>query len=232
MRNDRPAVRFGAVLFLSTLTLLAAMPAVGVLGQEEDPAPRESAMEALEGILTRLEEALVRLDEVEIPELERQLEAIAGLLGELLVQLEEGDSGGEPTTKEQVVKLDIMLHRLIHTLERLVARQEANEPPSQEELRAREALENLRIWINGYVDGLTQHLRPSEAREFERMAGALLQALNRHVARIVHAAIEKHEDPTRLELLLQRVQDLVARLDAFIVRHFGRPVAPPRPRGP
>ncbi|UCF10731.1 MAG: hypothetical protein JSW65_03380, partial [Candidatus Bipolaricaulota bacterium] len=143
--------RFLAVLFLSAIVLFAAVPASTALAQEE-PARPDSPIEALEGILIRLQEALVRLDEVEIPALEEQLEAIVGLLAALLEQLEgEAPEPTEegPTLREQVVRLDLMLHRLVETLERLARRQQAAEPPSPTEIRAREAVEELKIWVKG-----------------------------------------------------------------------------------
>ncbi|UCF09969.1 MAG: hypothetical protein JSW65_07885, partial [Candidatus Bipolaricaulota bacterium] len=137
-----------------------------------------------------------------------------------------------PTLREQIVRLDLMLHRLVETLERLVRRQDAAEPPSPSEIRAREAVEELKIWVKGYIDGLTQGMRPEEARQFERMVGGLLEALNGHIGRIVRAAMAQHEEPTRLEVLMHRIQELVHRLDLFIARHFGRPTnRPPREPG-
>jgi chemotaxis protein histidine kinase CheA len=226
---DGRKLRPVAVLLLSAVVLFAAMPGVGALAQEDTPRA-EVAIEALEAILTRLEEALVRLDEQEVPVLEEQLETIAALLEALIAQLEEGQDEDDGDLKRQIVKLDLLLHRLVNTLERLVARQDAATPPTAEARRAREAVESLRVWVNGYIDGLTASMRPDQAREFERLAGALLKALNEHVARIVHGAIERHEEPTKLEMLLERIQELVHRLDRFIARHFGRPAQPPRPR--
>jgi hypothetical protein len=224
-----------AVLFLSAVVLFAAVPASSVFAQEE-PARPESPIEALEGILSRLEEALVKLDEVDLPMLEEQLEAVAGLLAALIEQLEaeappEGAENEGPSLREQIIRLDLMLHRLVETLERLVARQEAAEPPGPGEIRAREAVADLKVWIKGYIDGLTRGMRPEEARQFERMVGGLLEALSQHVTRIVHAAMEQHEEPTQLEILLRQIQELVRRLDAFIARHSRRAPNPP-PRAP
>lgn len=225
------SARRTAVVLLAALVAFAATPVVGGVAQEEAPAPREAAADVLQGILDRVVEALSHLDGEELPILQQQLTAIVELLEGLVERLEAAEAEeGEPSLRRQVLRLDLMMRELVATLERLVARQEQASPPSPEEIRAREALAGLRSWATGYIAGMLQGMRPEQAQEFRRLAQGLLDAVAAQVARLVGGVIDRHEEPTALEILLARVQELVRRLDAFIARYFEPSPQPPRRR--
>ncbi len=129
-----------------------------------------------------------------------------------------------PTRKEQIIKLDLTLHRLVVLLERIAA---ANDPdPSP---KARETIAELRIWIDGYIAGATANMDRIEAREFERMSKALLGEVGKHLAHIAQQAQPNTPEKDRLDLVIERIEALLVQLDRFIIRAFGRPavVRPP-----
>lgn len=97
----------------------------------------------------------------------------------------------------------------------------ANEPePSP---KARETIAELRIWIDGYIAGATANMDRIEAREFERMSKRLLGEVGKHLARIAEQAQPNAPKKGRLDLVIERIETLLTRLDRFIIRTFERP---------
>ena len=116
-----------------------------------------------------------------LPALEEQVEGILGLLQELREELVVAPNSdeGRPQIKEQLVKLDLMLHHLVAMLERIVEWAGAASTPLPERERAQEMLGELRQWVDGYIAGATKRMG--------------------------------------------RIEALLARLDRFVIRSFGRP---------
>ena len=89
--------------------------------------------------------------------------------------------------------------------------------------RAHETLSELRQWVDGYVAGATRKMGRIEAREFERTAKAILGEVGKQLKKMAHRASEHQPDKARLKTFAKRIETLLARLDRFIVRSFGRP---------
>ena len=228
-RESRKVSRNRAVMSVLLIALASTilLPLTGI-AQDDAVAPgrREVAIEGLNRILNKLEQEITHLQNADFPALEERLEGISLLLENLLADLETppvADQEG-PTRKEQIIKLDLTLHRLVMLLERIAA---ANEPdPSP---KARETIAELRIWIDGYIAGATADMGRIEAREFERMSKALLGEVGKHLARIAQQAQPNTPEKDRLDLVIERIETLLTQLDRFIIRTFGRPavVKPP-----
>ncbi len=207
------------ILFALIVGLLAFSPAV--FGED---AEHPRAVAGLTVILDKLDKALEALPADKFPALEEQLEGIGNLLSGLLDELEAPPAPGEkPQVKQQIVKLDLMLHRLVFILEGIAARGEGTPRPSE---GSGKALEDLRIWVDGYIAGLTAHMDRIEAQEFTRLAHTMLKDIERHVARMAHLIGPKDQEKGRVEIALERIKALLSRLDVYIIRNFGRPPTP------
>ena len=221
-RGSKAISRNRAVMSVLLIALASTilLPLTGI-AQDDAVAPgrHEVAIEGLNRILNKLEQEITHLQSADFPALEERLEGISLLLENLLADLEPppvADQEG-PTRKEQIIKLDLALHRLVTMLERIAA---ANEPdPSP---KARETIAELRIWIDGYIAGVTADMDRIEAREFERMSKALLGEVGKHLARIAQQARPNAPEKDRLDLVIERIETLLARLDRYIIRTFGR----------
>lgn len=93
-----------------------------------------------------------------LPALEEQVEGILGLLEELSEELAVAPDSdeGRPQIKEQLVKLDLMLQRLVAMMVRIVEWAGAAPTPLPERERAQEMLGELRQWVGGYIAGATR----------------------------------------------------------------------------
>jgi hypothetical protein len=207
-------------VLLIALASTILLPFTGI-AQDDTAAPgrREMAIEGLSRILNRLDQEIMHLQNADSPALEERLEELSLLLENLIADLETPPAADQegPRLKEQIIKLDLTLHRLVTMLERIAT---ANEPePSP---KARETIAELRIWIDGYIAGVTANMDRNEAREFERMSKALLGEVGKHLARIAQQAQPNAPEKDRLDFVIERIEALLARLDRFIIRTFGR----------
>ena len=237
-RYSRHSGRGWAVIAAVVVFSIAAttVPIFADLGYpEEKIGEAPPALAALTRLLERLDAELEQLRDVELPALEEQVEGILALLEELASGLEAAPESGEdkPPIKAQLVKLDLMLHRLVFMLEKIVERVGATPKRCPDRERAQETLSELRQWVDGYIAGATRKMDRIEAREFERMAKAILGEVGKQLGRMAHRAREDQPEKAKLEVLLGRIEALLARLDRFIIRSFGRPpMQRPLPQAP
>jgi hypothetical protein len=222
MRRTLGIWAVGLVLALVTLPL--------AVHADEGSPDGSGPLPVLTNLLGRLDEQLVavqsRVAEADRPLLEKELAAAVDLLEKLLNELGTPPQSDEqkPSLKEELGTLDRVLHRLLEVLETIVA--PAGLSPEKE--TAKEAASELRTWVDGYVAGVTTRMDPREAREFEAMARTLLGKVAETLTRGLRPT--RPANPSPLEVLLHRLQGLVARLDQALVRTFGpRPVVSPKP---
>lgn len=228
-RESRAVGRNRAImsLLLIALASMILLPFTGI-AQDDAAAPgrRDAALQGLSRILNRLDQEITHLQNADFPALEERLEGISLLLENLIADIETPPAADQegPTRKEQIIKLDLTLHRLVTLLERIAATNEPDPSP-----RARETIAELRIWVDGYIAGATANMDRVEAREFERMSKRLLGEVGKHLARIAQQAQPNAPEKGRLDLVIERIETLLAQLDRFIVRTFGHPavVKPP-----
>ena len=171
-------------------------------------------------ILDKLDQEMAQLSGDEFPALKDQLDAISSLLEDLVSALQnppDSDTKG-PTAKEKVVKLDLMLHRLVIILERIADDDTPTSNPAQGKLHG--TISDLRVWINGYIEGATADMGPIEARRYEAMARKLLTDVGKHVAKIAERARPKAGEPSRLDVVIEHIKAQLHMLDRFILRNF------------
>jgi hypothetical protein len=176
---------------LATITLVALVMATvlvsayvgfsqeGPLATVDDKITDRLAKQ-LTTILDKLDRELAQLNGDKFPLLEDQLNAISSLLDDLDSSLHTPTDAGNdrPTAKEQVIELDLMLHRLVLILEHIASVYE----PTPTKSGLHETISDLRVWINGYIDGATADMGPLEARRYEKMARTLLSDIEKHIA--------------------------------------------------
>lgn len=215
----RTVVTMSAAFFV----VFVALPvSAGAGHSEETPGGETPALVALTGIMERLDAELERLQDAA---LEEQVEGTLGLLEELSEELAVAPDSdeGRLLIKEQLVKLDLMLHRLVAMMERIVERADAVPKPAPEKERAQEALGGLRQWVDGYIAGATRRMGRIEAQQFERTTKAMLGEIAKQLHRIGQRTREHQPEKAQLEILVERIEALLARLDRFVIRSFGRP---------
>jgi uncharacterized membrane protein YccC len=204
------------------LMLVAAIPSGTALAEPNQPAPVESTLERLADVLGRLETELAALESPGAERLEEGLEQILELIHDLLAEFERprDEEGGEGI-RARIVALDLMLHRLLYVLDEIV--ENAQETPSQP--RAKGALDDLRDWINGYIDGLTAGMEPRIAERVERAAFEMVHDLASRIAEMAKNARPDNEGRPVLARLVEQLEELLFRLDGFILHHFHKPSA-------
>ena len=211
---------------LATITVVALVMMVVLIpsyvgfSQENPPVTTSNKItdrlaKQLTTILDKLDRELAQLTGDKLPALKDQLSTISSLLDDLVSTLHTPTDVGSDvsTAKEQVIKLDLMLHRLVIILEQIAG---MNEPTSTPGLH--ETISDLRVWINGYIDGATADMGPIEAQRYEKMARTLLNDIEKHVAKIAAQA-----EPSRLAVIIGHIKVQLRTLDRFILRNFHRP---------
>jgi len=215
-----------AVLGLVSVMLIGGAAPMGVLAEPEAGARAETMLENLSGVLSRLESELAALQAPAAERLEEGLEQIIELIEELLRAFDQPQDDADGRTRAQILRLDLMLHRLVHVLEEIV--ENATDGPSRP--KAGGAVEDLRRWIDGYIDGMTAGMEPRVADRFEKAVQEMVRDLGAQIAGMAERATPQDRDRPILARLVERLEDLLFQLDAFILRQFGpKPEAPNRP---
>ena len=211
-----------AACILIMLALVAAIPASTASAEPDQAAPVEGTLERLADVLGRLEAELAALEISATERLEEGLERIVELIHSLLVEFDRprDDEGGEGI-RGRIVALDLMLHRLLYVLDEIV--QNARETPARP--RAVGALDDLRDWVDGYIEGLTAGMDPRIADRVERAAFEMVRDVARRIAEVAKNAEPGDKGRSVLARLVERLEELLFRLDGFILHHSHRPQA-------
>ena len=62
-----------------------------------------------------------------------------------------------------------------------------------------------------------------KAQQFEKTTKAMLGEIAKQLNRVGQRAKEHQPEKGRLEILVERIEALLARLDRFVIRSFGQP---------
>ncbi len=214
-----------AVCCLSALLVVITIPIGAALAEPERPGnPVGFTLERLSEVLGRLEAELAALEGPAAERLEEGIEQIIELIEALLDDVDRpGDQEEDGAAiRSRILKLDLMLHRLLYVLDEIV--ESAKKTPARP--RAKEAVDDLRSWVDGYVDGATSGMRPREAARFEKAAHEIARSL---AGRVAESARKVHEPtpPDRarpiLARLVERLEELLFYLDGLILRSAQRP---------
>jgi len=221
--GTRRSGRTSRACLVAVLMIVAAIPAGVVLAQPEPPvAPVEGTLERLAEVLGRLEAELAALEAPAAERLEEGLERIIELLRELLAEFDRPrDDQGESGVQARIVRLDLMLHRLLYILDEIV--EGSGDTPARP--RARAAVEDLRDWVDGYVGGMTAGMDPRTAERVERAAHEMVHDLAGRMADMAkRGELRSHGRPV-LARLVERLEELLFRLDGFILHRSAQPPA-------
>jgi len=219
------------IMLTIALVLLAVMvPSMSALADgEPGPPPIELTLEQLSNLVQRLEADLAASRNPVAERLEERLEGIIEGIEGLLDLLERPrDEESMPVVRLRILQFDLTMHRLLYLLEEVLEGTESPQRPG-----AREALEGLRRWIDGYVNAMTAGMPPEQARRFEATAEQAMRDLVQQLVQMARRARpEESPDTDRpmLARLVERLEELVFRLDGFILRNLPEPAPQPEPR--
>ena len=213
-----------AVAVLSALLTIAVLPA-GPAWAEEGPGSIEATLEELSGLVARLEAGLAAMEAPVAERLEERLESLLELIEGLLAEFDRPRDGVDrDALKLRILRLDLAMHRLLFLLDELV--EGAAQGP--ERPGARDAIEGLRRWMNGYVEAMTGGMEPEKAERFEAAAHQAMRDLVRRLAAMTERVRPSEGNRPLLARIVERLELLLFRLDGFILQHFP---APQRPHG-
>ena len=225
MRIDSTRWRFRlpAACALSALLLVAVVPFGAALAEPDRKPenPVEFTLEHLADVLGRLETELAALEGPGAERLEEGIEQVIELIESLLNEFDrppEKDEDGAGI-RARILELDLMLHRLLFVLDEIV--ENAKETPAR--LRAKGALDGLRDWIDGYIDGATAGMGPREAARFEKAAHEMIRSLAQRLAEMARNARKPEGGAPILARLVEQLEELLFRLDGFILHTFLQP---------
>lgn len=196
--------------------LIAVLLAVPVMATTNDTVgPLQETLDQLSEILQHLEGQLSALEGPRAERLEEGLEQMIELIESLLDEFDrprERDS--ERAFKARILKLDKSLHQLVSILEGIVDGAE----PDQSDIR--DAIGELHSWVDGTIAVLAAGLAPDAADRLETAAHTMVRELALRIADMADKARSEQSEHPRLELVLNRLKEVVHRLDLIIRRWF------------
>ncbi len=210
--HNRRTQKLMAVGF-ALVALVVSLPAFAADDAPAAPKPLVVTLERLGELLTQFESQLAAVDRPAADRLEDRVAQAGDLVEELLVSLET--PGTSP--REQAMKLDRALHRLISVLEEIVVGPDRQ--PERDQVRT--TLGELRAWVDGYIAAATAGMNPREAERFARAAQDMARSLVARLAETAKKAQAPEPGPTKLSLVVERLDALTARLDALLRRIQG-----------
>ena len=214
--------RWSCILGACILMMLTLVTAIPAFAEPDQAAPVEGTLERLADVLGRLEAELAALEISAAERLEEGLERIVELIHSLLVEFDRprDDEGGEGI-RARIVALDLMLHRLLYVLDEIV--ENAQETPARP--RAVGALDDLRDWVDGYIEGLTAGMDPRIADRVERAAFEMVRDVASRIGEMAKNIEPGDKGRPVLARLVEQLEELLFRLDGFILHHSHRPQA-------
>lgn len=211
------------LLILAVATLsIAAWAKDGAAQPPASGSPLAAMLEKLHGALAALDD---RVDAVGWTGLAQPLEGTRALLDTLIQELGAAPQPGRdpPAIKDEVIKLDGLLHRLLDALERLADGGGPASGRSPAQTPAEETIAELRTYLEGYPRDVSASLDRVQLAELERAARALLEEIGRRITGSLPPAPTAKSQEPRLDLLTKEIGDLLERLDQFILHAFVLP---------
>jgi len=220
MKRSKSSRRRLGVLTMVGLLLATATPvgtAVAEPGQQ-DSRRLEATLDQLSNLLQRLEAQLAVLER---PAAERLEEGVEGALEaiERMIELLERprEELDEEASKVRIVELDLRLHRLVQILEEIVE----STPRLPERPNAESAIEDLRVWLDSRIIEASLGMTPKEYEQLEGAVFRIARVLGRRIGELAKRVEPKTAFP-ELARLVERLEDLLFRLDGFILHRFPR----------
>lgn len=219
MRKVESPRRRITVLAMVALLLVTVAPVSTVVAEPAgEPGPVETTLEHLSDLLQKLEAELAALERPKAERLEEGMEQVIELVENLLAEFDQPrDEDDGAALKARIIKLDLMLHRLVHVLDEIV--EASADTPARP--RAKGALDDLRDWVNGYIDGLTAGMDPRLADRVEKAVHEMVRDMAHRIGEMAQRA--QGQDRPVLGRLVERLEELLFRLDGFILHRFLQP---------
>jgi len=214
MNQSRTSRRLAIALCIALLVSLPSL--VSIAAPAGDARPVEVTLERLSDVLKTLEAELSALEAPRAERLEDGLEEIIELIANLLDAFDAPQGEGDGHLKARILRLDLMLHQLVDALEHLLA--DDDQRPARP--GAQDALQDLRSWVDGYIEGMTAGLDPQLASRLEEAAHQMVRDFAKQLADLAKNAVADDPEHPKLERLLDQLNALVQRLDQFIRENF------------
>lgn len=202
------------------LLLVAAVPGGTVVAEPvEEPGRIEMTLEQLSDLLMRLEAELAALERPAAEQLEDRLEDVIEAIEGLLDGLDgpRGDADVE-AWKARIVKFDLQLHRLVYVLEEIVESTEA----VPQRPNAEESIDNLRIILDSIIMDASFGMDGEQFEQLEEAVYKTARVLGGRIADMAKRVEPKTAHPI-LARLVERLEELLVRLDGFILHRAPRP---------
>jgi len=215
-RAEHPRRRLG-VLAMVGLLMIAAIPVgTAVAGPGKDSGRLEATLEHVSDLLSRLEGELAALERPAAERLEERIEgaieAIEGLID--MLERPRGDLNVE-AWKLRIIEIDLRLHRLVQVLEELV--ESTARAPQRPD--AEETIDDLRVRLDSMIMEASIGMSPEEYEQLEASVYRTAHLLGRRIADMAKRVEPKTGLPL-LARLVERLEELLFRLDGFILQHF------------
>ena len=230
MKTNRHPCRRLAVLAAAGLLLVAVLPIGAAAVPPELPVeppvpeivegdgPFAGMLARLSELLQMLEGDLAALEGPRAERLEERLEEAIEAIEDLLDATgRPGERLDERAWKMRLTMVDLRLHRLVHLLEEMVE----GTPERPQRPRALGSIEQLRAWVGEYVAQASKGMNPEQKERFERSVHRMAQFLGERISEMAKKAGAKPEHP-RLERLVERLEELLFRLDGILLRGLPR----------
>lgn len=219
MKAEQPKKRLG-VLAMVGLLMITVVPIGGAVAEPSGGEGRlEQALEHVSDLLMTLESELAALDRPAAERLEERLEGVIEAIGHLVDQLERNrETRDEAAWKARLLAFDLDLHRLVYLLEEIVESTKA----TPERPNAEESLERLRIALESIIMDASFGM---DHEQFQQLEEAVYKTARLLGARIKDLArqVEPKTGTPRLARLVERLEEVLFRLDTLILHHFPRP---------
>lgn len=217
-RSEHPRRRLGVLLMVSLLTVTAVPVGIVVAEPASNSGGLERTMDALSEALQRLEAELAALEGSRAERLEEKIEGVIEAVERLLEILDNPrEQLDEAARKARLLQIDLQLHRLLYVLEEIVE----STVTIDQRPDAEGAIEDFREKLDGWIVYASVGMSPEEYEQLEGIVYRTAHVLGQRVADLAKKAQPKTSLPG-LARLVERLEDLLFRLDGFILQHNPR----------
>jgi len=212
--------RLGVIALIGLLTLTAVPGGVAVAEPTEGGGRLAMTLEHVADLLMQLESELAALERPAAEHLEERLEdvieAIENLLDGLDGSRQEVD---EAARRARLAAFDLQLHRLVYLLEEIVESSSAT--PQRSKADAEESIDRLKILLDSIIMDASFGMEQEQFDQLEEAVYKTARLLGGRVQEMAQKVEPKTATP-RLAHLVERLEELLFRLDALILHRSPR----------
>ena len=206
------------VAALTAVLLLGVVPSGLAQDSPDESTPMGVTLERLSNVLMVLEGELGALDAPRADRLEEAVGQMNEIVSDLLAASGDVDSEEDvELSPRKILGLDRRLHQLVNVLENLLG------DPASTRPNVRSSLDDLRQWVDGYIQGLTAGMDPQAAKRFEAKAQEMVRDVAQKIAQLAARDVPEAPDQPRLERIVRQLRELTDQLDRLIWRRIPHP---------